>query len=571
MNDGRNKPESEEAKGLRILKKKWRPSPESDFTKAEPPRPKQDETAVSNPPQSALESSEVSIDDIVDFIKQLCLTYSQMAYYPAHHPVARKQIQAAWDELQATMTKLGDVSISLTEGKMLFFGMPVEDRNPAVSKFSHHFESMHIHSIKFTRGIEFREFSLFFEAFCKDHRTVEEAGGIEKILRDNNITHVAFNAAVYRVINEDEKVVSKSEVFRGEIDSVEEEDFEMVEYFVHLLLSRADDRRALLNEIKNNPDTIAGHIVKILEQIGDSEGLDRDTMVEALINNIQMITETIDNEHGADTPEELNTANAMLALEQELRRKSRNLSSGSAVRFIKRITEVVSSYTEKLKAKRVLSEFLSQEKSLRSAEKLIREIDRDTESGKRVFERVVQLMTEQGLDEKELLRRLDKADDGGGGKKKCPRKISKKFKPLADRIQNKLNADFKGINDEEKKRLISYLDTVYAREMNRVVEEKTAELRNELHHTREIVDGLDEVFSHTNIGMVIVDDEDRICFMENTDALPYKLEIEHRLPKKLTEQLIGFNQGRNLKIGDATIWEVSFDDNGHAHSILFQF
>src|SRR3989339_1349132 len=112
--------------------------------------------------QIQADGQNASVADIVLFVKNLCLTYSQLAYYPATHPVTIKQMQDAWKELQPVFEKFGDVSISLTEGKMLFFGMPVEDRNPAVSKFAKHFESLHIHSIKFKKELSNEEFVTFF-------------------------------------------------------------------------------------------------------------------------------------------------------------------------------------------------------------------------------------------------------------------------------------------------------------------------------------------------------------------------------------------------------------------------
>lgn len=511
------------------------------------------------------DSNVSSVGDVVSFVKNLCLTFSHLSLYPPNHPVAIVQIKKSWNELQPVFEKYGDLSITLTEGKLLFFGMPVEESNPVISKFSHHFESLHIHSIKFKQGIDSREFFIFFRLFSQDHRLIEEQGGIEALLKANKIENIAFNAAVYKVISEDEKIVKKSEVYKGETGNEEESKTEVLRYFLGKILDQAQDEKHLLDEIKNNPEGLASQIVKIVEELGSGGKYDRDSMVEALIQNIQMVSDTLGKSDSDVTVEQETVANAMMLLENELNRKSRRLSSSSSISFIKRITDVVSSYTEKAKAGKILDEFLKHEKSLKSAERMMKDLNVSGDSGSRILEKVRELMKDRDMKEDELIDYLDKSIEV----RKKRKKTSKEFAPLADRIKSKLETEFKDIKDKGK--LVDYLENVYSREIGRMVQEKTKDLELQVSKAKELVADVRHLFDDTNIGIVILDHDGKVSVMEHSDKLPFDIAAGEVLPETLTRQLSEFKKTGSLQLGNCTVWQVTTGDDGSVKSLLFQF
>lgn len=510
-----------------------------------------------------------TVDDVVSFVKNLCLTFSHLSYYPENHPLAINQMKIAWNELQPVFKKYGDLSISLNEGKLLFFGMPVEEQNPVVSKFSHHFEALHIHSIKFKAGITDREFVVFFKLFCQDHKMLEEQGGIEKLIKENDIQHITFNAAVYKVISEDEKVVKKSEVYRGESRDADGSKTELLNYFLGKMLDKSQDEKELLNEMKNDPEKLASQIVKIIEEIGGDGKYDKDSMVEALLQNIHMVSETFTKAGPATGEEQETVANAMILLENELYRKSKSLSSTSATRFVKRITDVVSSYTDKAKADKIFNEFLSHEKSLKSAENMMRELNVSGESGHNIIQKVRELIKEKGMQEDELIEILDKNVRNPEVKKKERTRKKRELSPIGDRIKNELNREFKDVKEKEK--LIEYLDNVYNREIGRMVQDKTRELQHQVEEINGIVSDVKNLFENTNIGLVVVDHDGKVTLTEHADKLPYKMKNGDPLPDELILLLKDFKEHGALQIGNCTVWQVTLDEEKTVRSVLFQF
>lgn len=512
------------------------------------------------------DDQNASVNDIVHFVKALCLTYSQLAYYPVTHPVAIKQMREAWNELLPVFKKFGDISISLTERKMLFFGMPVEERNPAVSKFSKHFEALHIHSIKFKKEITNEEFVTFFTLFCKDTKEIMGAGGVEAIIKEKNLQHITFNTSVYRVISEDEKIVSKSEIYAGKTSGELDGKTEMLRYFLNKMMEKSEAQKELLSEIKNDPAKMAGQIVKIIEHIGTEGQYDRDSMVEALLHNIQMVSDTMAKKDSSAGDEHDTIGNAMMSLESELTRKSKNLSSGASVRFIKKITDVVSSYTDKVKADKVLGEFLSHEKSLKAAEQMMKEISTSSASDQRILARIKELMKEKGIQEDALIAHLEQAVEV----KKPKKQISRTLHPIADRIKQKLDVNFKEIKDQEKEKLLDYLNNVYVRETKKL-EDKNVELQHEIEDIKQVIQSVENIFEETNLGIILTDKKQNVCFMEHGNKIPYKLQLNAPLPQPLIEQFANFKESEECKIGDATVTRITRDSQNHIKAILFQF
>ena len=319
----------------------------------------------------------VSANDIALFVKNLCLTFSHLTYYPPTHPVTVKHMQEAWNELLPVLEKHTEVSLSMVEGKLLFLGMPVDEKNPAVLKFSKHFELLRIRGIKFKKGLTYDEFAAFFTFLCKDPQSIIDAGGADALLKDKNIRYISFNTSVYREISEDEAVKKKDEGRSG-------------------------------------------------KKGGD-----------------------------ADSP-------------------------------------------------------------------------------------------------------------------KPPRKASKSFNPLAVRIQNKLDAEFKEIKGIDRLKLLDYLNNVFIRETKKF-EEKNNELQDEIDDIRQIVQNVEDVFDDTNLGFILIDRNEKICFIEHGNIVPYDLMLNEPLPDKFLEKLAAFDDSNPLKIDGLTIMQVTKDLKKRIKGILFQF
>lgn len=406
--------------------------------------------------QPAISDSEhASVDDIVLFVKQLCLTFSKFSLYPPDHPVTKNQITTAWNELVPVLEKYGNVDISCSEGKLLFFGMPVEEGNSTVKKFARHFESFHIKSIEFSKALSFDEFTRFVHVFGQDAKVIIEQGGTTVLLKQHQISNINFNSAIYQVVRKDQKIVKEAQI-------------------------EEDEKSKKIRKVK---------------------------------------------EFNSTTPDEERT-------------------------------------------KEILVKYLESDGSLAAIQELLRSLDMDSETIKRVIQDIKRIMEETGLEAEELIRYLEHqikqenatAENDGdkdlNSKKKKRKRVSKNFRPLADRIRDKLKTDFKDIKGKD--RLIEYLDNVYSREITRVVEAKTAELQDQIERDKKTFFEIGEALDQTDIGVIVLDDYSKICFMEHTESLPIPLSLGDPLPPELIALIKTSREERQWKVEETRVGKIRF-------------
>jgi len=402
----------------------------------------------------ASEELRPSVNDVAPFVKQLCLTYSKFALYPPTHPVTQTQIKTTWNELVKIFGKYGDFDISFSESKLLFFGMPVEEKNITVTKFVQHFEGMQISSLDFFHALTIEEFARFIMVFSQEPKTINEAGGIDLLVTENEIANVKLGSAVYQVVRKDQNIVDEKQ-------------------------AEEEEKAKKINKVK---------------------------------------------EVGNKTPD-----------------------------------------TEK--AKNLLVKYLESDGSLETIKELLESLNLDTETIQRVIQDLKRIMEETGLDAEELIRYLElqiqqekEAFEGDEEepkpKKKRRKRVSKKFRPLADRIRDKLKTDFKEIKGKDK--LIEYLDHVYSREINRVVEAKTMELQEQIERDKETFLRIGDALDKTDIGVIVLDDYGKICFLEHAESLPIPMALGDELPPDLMGLIRTSREEYHWKVEQTRVGQIRF-------------
>lgn len=398
----------------------------------------------------SLTDSRSSVKDVTAFVKQLCLTYSKFALYPPTHPVNQNQIKTTWDELVQVFEKYGDFEISFSDSRLLFFGKPVEEKNITVTKFVQHFESINISSLEFSKHLVMDEFTRFILVFSNEPKTIDEAGGVDFLVKENEIININLSSAVYQVVKKDKNN---------------------------------------LEERNNEDDENSNKIRKIKE----SKVAESDT------------------------------------------------------------------------AKNILVKYLESDGSLEAIKELLESLNMNPEVIRKVIQDIKRIMEETGLDAEELIRYLEHQiqqeqdaleEEIEKPKKKRRKRVSKKFRPLADRIRDKLKTDFKEIKGKDK--LIEYLDHVYSREINRVVESRTMELQEQIERDKETFIRIGDALDRTDIGVIVMDDYNKICFLENADDLPINLTLGEELPSELMNLIRTSREDYHWKVEQTRVGQIRF-------------
>lgn len=283
-------------------------------------------------------------------------------------------------------------------------------------------------------------------------------------------------------------------------------DAEIVDYMIREVLKRAEERKWLINEIKNNPKRMATLITEGIElAISRAESGFRtdDETIETLLENIRLIGQSlIDEETGEMVEDQEDLEDAIIILESEVRARAKKLmSSKVAAGFINEILSVVTSFSDQIKAKRISDEFLKGERSLKQAEGLLRRFTPKMESSERFFLRIRDILRERGMNEDDLIGLLKRIKG-----RKRPRKPYFS-KVVLDGIKERLK-DL-DLEEERFKEITESLATFFERRLTERAREfklETERLTEELMRRNIFLEGIER-------GVVILDREGKVDFI----------------------------------------------------------
>jgi PAS domain-containing protein len=348
------------------------------------------------------------VEDTAELVRRLCVALTNAEMFGVDHPVAKKDITAAYDWLAGIFSRRKEPMVINISGRhMLIDGITLEEKNPLVAKFAGRLDGIHVNNLRFEETLSVEEFLAFFAILSKGVKYIDAQGGFANLLQTHQVTHVKLRDISYVMITEEQKVVSRdSKIVGGEGNSVEN-DAEITQYLVSRILQKGDEVKWLLTAMKNAPDQMAERIQEGLELAvsrAESGLAPNDDTLDTLLKNIRMVGGSLVDETTGDLKDgQEDLEKAVLTLENEVRMRSRKLTSSSvATGFINEILAVISSYSDRVRAKQISNEFLKGEHNLRQTEKLLRDLTPQDEPGERFLFRLRDLLLKKGLTEEAL-------------------------------------------------------------------------------------------------------------------------------------------------------------------------
>jgi len=451
----------------------------------------------------------LEVERIREVVKQICICRSNLILYSFKHAVAQKELSQTHRILTRILEDRESIGLDIFKTTLLFEGLPIEERNPMVGRLTRDFRKLHVRGITFHRGLTLKEVAILFKLLTLKGEELKEYGGVKELLKQGGVEHIGVNQTRYILLQEDQKVVSKSaHVAEGFHPGGEAVERELLHQLWEALLRRKVDRDWLLEEIRTDPAQVAGQIVALLKHYDDLEMLEhqeqRQEALDALMASVKTLgTRLAERESGGEEDEEQETvAQSLLVLEHELKARSAGLkTSKAAARFIQEITNTVTAFIDNMQAGQIAKEYLKDEKGLERTEQLLRKVIKRDPTEK-IMPRLQKLMMEKGLTEKDftsILERLSPRAPSPARKKKkrrprAPRPIQEKLeKALAKRLESA----------EDKEKAISYLAGLY----NRTVKAEVKEISEEKERLAAVLQQIDKVVSRAGLGLVIIDEE----------------------------------------------------------------
>jgi PAS domain-containing protein len=383
------------------------------------------------------------VNDIVELVKRFCLAMVNVEMFTANHPVAKGNINDAYQWLRGILDRDREpVVISVSGATVVLDGLPLEERNPMVSKFAARLNDLHALHLAFEPAITEEEFHEFYRVMGLGPRTINERGGLAAQLEERKISNIRLRDVSYVMVTENEKVVRRdAKVVDGA--AAGKMDGELAKYMVGEVLKRTEEQKWLLNEIKNSPARVAELITEGIKLAISRAGIEQQKEGESvsdLIENIRLVCAQLADEsatEAGETPADLERA--IITLERELcNRTSRMTASKEASGLVNEILTVVSSYTDQVRAKKIASEFVKGEKSLDRMERLLRKIAPNVESPDAYLLKVSELVRQRGIKPEEI-ESVVKSIRENRARPASPRKVRRKADaPLVESVARRL-------------------------------------------------------------------------------------------------------------------------------------
>jgi len=373
-----------------------------------------DPAAEPEPGTPAREQNPSAIEEVSELLQLMCVADNNIGVFGLEHKLCQGAIQSAHAWLTRMVErKASPVSISVVGDKLVFDDLPVEMRNPQVARFFRKLTAVNATNLRFLPGVTLEEYTGFHETLKLTPEEVERMGGVAHLWEQAGVTHVIAGRSAYVMVDEDQRVVDKdARVVEGERE--EDVDGSVLQHALDEALQQAKGKSWFMDKLRSDPREAARLIARGVENAAhhetDEEG-GEEHAITALVESIRQVgANLIDEDTGKILNGRDDLKNSVLELEQEIRsRSARLMSTGASRKFIGEILDVVTAYSDQVKAERLAEQFLRDESSLKKTEKLLRQFASKSDPMEHLLKRLRTLVIQHGLKEEDVEALVEKA------------------------------------------------------------------------------------------------------------------------------------------------------------------
>lgn len=316
------------------------------------------------------------VEGVAGLAKRLCVSVSNCLMYSPSHPAAERAIAdtSGW-LIDLLSRRRHPITVNVNKDRILFEGLPLEERNPLVSRLARFLEEVNSNDLTFHPGLSPIDVFRFHTVLAQGAEEIMKQGGLSAALKAREVANIKVQESHFVLVKKNQRVVSADAEVRtgGPAKSSSERNF--VNYLSEAVLKETRDRAWLLREIKDDPEQMAHGIVKgievaiaEMEQGSDPDGQGMRTLMENIETLGRRLTQEMDG--GEET---MAMDEAIGTIERELRARSGQLTSSKVAQsYVSHILSVLTSVSDLPSDRRACDGFLQGEHGLNEAERLLR-------------------------------------------------------------------------------------------------------------------------------------------------------------------------------------------------------
>ena len=150
-----------------------------------------------------------------DMVKFFGFVLSQYRLYSEKHPSAQLAVRNFLAGLDVVLSSESKITMAFVGGHLLINDHPLDNKKTGVADLLRETHRLHIESLIFDKGADEGEIISFFKLIATPPKTLDQMGGLKKVLEEANLRHIRLGTARIQIIKEEETVVKKSEIGEG--------------------------------------------------------------------------------------------------------------------------------------------------------------------------------------------------------------------------------------------------------------------------------------------------------------------------------------------------------------------
>ncbi len=150
-----------------------------------------------------------------DIVKSFGFVLSQYRLYSEKHPSAQLAVRNFLARLEVVLGSESKLTLAFVGGHLVVNDRSVDNKKTGVAELLRETQRLHIESLTLDQGATEEEIISFFKLMAMPVKTVEQMGGLKKVLEEANLRHIRLGTARIQIIKEEEAVVKKSEIGEG--------------------------------------------------------------------------------------------------------------------------------------------------------------------------------------------------------------------------------------------------------------------------------------------------------------------------------------------------------------------
>lgn len=229
---------------------------------------------------------------LTSFLHELTIARKQLALYPADHPNIKTSINKTLDILTELFHSNKIITLGITPDALIFEQTWLDKDDSSNRDFAVFFSSLGIASISFHHGLKESELICFNQLLRANRETIEEFGGFEEMLEQQQIEHIRIIPIDYSAFqaNQDNKI-QQQQLWKTFLHGLQNGILDFGSTESELDLETVAD---ILNRNVNNSDqeqygkSIEGFIEKRIQQEGFSHTYtETDRKFNSLLGQLQ--------------------------------------------------------------------------------------------------------------------------------------------------------------------------------------------------------------------------------------------------------------------------------------------